>query len=170
MLVAWAHARLPSFARHRADTVDVVEDAVVAALGRPESLDPENPGKVVRFLQRAILNRIRDEIRRGRLGEESSRGLETAVDSARSQIELLVEHEDRLRFRRALLRLAPEDQALIVGRVELRYPYSLLARATGLPSAEAARSATRRAILRLARITGDLTRPRPAIPRAGPGR
>lgn len=160
-LVAWAHGRLPSFARHRADTEDLVGDAVVAALKRSNSMDPEKPGMVVRFEQLAILNRIRDEIRWSRRVEAGSGGADAAIDPSPSPMDHLLESEDRRRFRKALLQLRLGEQLLIVGRVELHLSYAHLARATGLPSAEAARSATRRALLRLAHITGALALPRP---------
>lgn len=161
-LVAWAHGRLPSFARHRADTEDLVGDAVLAALRRPDSMDPGKPGMVVRFAQRAILNRIRDEIRRSHFGEAANGGADAAVDPSPSPIDHLIESEDRRRFRRALLQLPLAEQVLIIGRVEFHLSYRHLARAAALPSAEAARSATRRALLRLAQFTGELARPCPA--------
>ena len=54
------------------------------------------------------------------------------------------------RYEAALARLRPEDREAIVGRVEMDCSYEELAAALGKPTADAARKAARRALLRLA--------------------
>ena len=50
----------------------------------------------------------------------------------------------------ALERLTPQDREAIIGRVEMGYSYEELAEALGKPTADAARKAARRALVRLA--------------------
>jgi hypothetical protein len=50
---------------------------------------------------------------------------------------------------------AADEQALIVGRIELGYTYEQIALSTGRPTANATRVAIRRALLHLAEEIGD---------------
>ncbi len=54
------------------------------------------------------------------------------------------------RYEAALARLSDTDRELIVASVELGYNYEQLAEATGRRSADAARKAARRALIKLA--------------------
>jgi DNA-directed RNA polymerase specialized sigma24 family protein len=54
------------------------------------------------------------------------------------------------RYERALARLSPQQQELIVARVEMGCDYEELAESLGRPSADAVRKAAMRAVLRLA--------------------
>ena len=54
------------------------------------------------------------------------------------------------RYERALAALAQADRDVIIARVEMGYSYQELADALGRPSAEAARKACERALVRLA--------------------
>jgi DNA-directed RNA polymerase specialized sigma24 family protein len=54
------------------------------------------------------------------------------------------------RYQAALSRLRPIDREVVIGRLEMDYTYAELAEALGKPSSEAARKASRRALLRLA--------------------
>jgi len=136
--------------------MDLVQDACTGALRQLPDLDGRDPARVDSYLRRAIRNRIRDEVRRARLGEiVTSEGLDLA-DGRPGPHEAAVESEERRRFRSALLALGTDDRQLVVGRVDLKLDYAQLARATGRDSAEAARFAVRRALLRLAREIGAL--------------
>jgi len=61
-LVRWTRGRLPTYARRRMDSGDLVQDAIVAALRRSGDLEQLGEDDLRRYLQTAILNRIRDEI------------------------------------------------------------------------------------------------------------
>jgi RNA polymerase sigma-70 factor (ECF subfamily) len=54
------------------------------------------------------------------------------------------------RYEQALARLRPAEREAIIGRVEMGYSYDQLAEALEKPSAEAARKAAQRALVRLA--------------------
>ncbi len=160
----WASGRLPAYARRRADTGDIVQEVLVSALRRIGELDTTDPERLRHYLQVAIANRIKDEVRRARkvevaAGEPSQR----MGDHRPGPLDQAIESEEKARYRAALLSLDREDQALLVGRIELGLSYDELALATGRPSSEAARAAARRAAFRLARVMEPLAR----IPRTG---
>ncbi|MEZ5314034.1 MAG: sigma-70 family RNA polymerase sigma factor [Thermoanaerobaculia bacterium] len=150
----WAHGRLPPFARRRMDTGDVVQEAVLGALRNLGEIDLAEPEALRRYLVAAIQNRIRDEVRRARLGEVANSGSPSSPDHGPSPLDEVLEDEHRRSYRRALLRLSDGDRQVLVGRVELHLTYRELAIATGRPSADAARNAARRAALRLGRLMG----------------
>lgn len=153
-LIDWTRGRLPRRARRRMDSGDLVQEACVGALKRIPELDTEQPEAMRAYLQQCIRNRIRDELRRAGKGEVQNGDGDGSVDGAPSPLDTAILTEDQVRFRRALAQLTPGEQELVVGRVDLDLSYEHLALATGRPSADAARVATRRAVLRLAREMG----------------
>jgi RNA polymerase sigma-70 factor (ECF subfamily) len=150
-LARWTHGRLPRHARRRCDSWDLVQDAWSGALQHLDSLDLTDAARVHAYLQQAIRNRIRDEIRRSRIGEVGWVDGISPVDRGPSPLDDTLESDERRRFRLALLALPDPEQLLVVGRVELHLEYDDLARATGRVSAEAARRAVGRAMMRLGR-------------------
>jgi RNA polymerase sigma factor (sigma-70 family) len=152
---AWTHGRLPQRARRRVETGDLVQEAAVGALQKlPDEL-LARPDTVRAYLKQSIKNRIVDEIRRaGKVELPDYDSGELARDPSDSPLDRVIESEDRIRFRRALAVLDEDSQLLVVGRVDLDMSYDELALATGRASADAARVATRRAVLRLAREVG----------------
>jgi RNA polymerase sigma-70 factor (ECF subfamily) len=96
------------------------------------------------------VNRIRDELRRAQR-RPSSVALESGVaDSEASPLEQAIGAETLDRYDRALDRLTADERELIVARVELGLSYAEVAEATARASADAARMAVGRALLRLA--------------------
>lgn len=107
-------------------------------------------GALYAYLRQAVLNRIRDELRRkGR--RPDAKGLDGSErDGGVSPLEHAIGQEMTERYERALAQLSPEDQELIVARVEMDCEYEELAESLGKPTAEAARKAAKRALVRLA--------------------
>jgi len=154
-LVEWAHGRLPKRARRRMETADLVQEAAIGALEHMDPQDLECGAAVDAYLRASIRNRIVDEIRRaGKVEVADVDSGERAADREPSPLDRAVDSEERHRFRTALAGLDEDDQLLIVGRVDLDLDYDDLAVATGRPSPDAARMATRRAVMRLARAIG----------------
>jgi RNA polymerase sigma factor (sigma-70 family) len=149
-LQRWARGRLPGWARDLADTDDLVQDTLVQTFKRIESFEPRRVGALQAYLRQAVLNRIRDELRRkGRQpGATTLDGLE--LDPAHSPLEQAIGQEAVDRYERALERLKPEEREAIIARVEMGYSYEELAQALGKPTPEAARKAAQRALVRLA--------------------
>jgi len=60
----WASGRLPRYARDLADTQDLVQEAVVRTLRSLKGFDDRGEGALQAYLRQAVMNRIRDELRR----------------------------------------------------------------------------------------------------------
>ena len=132
-----------------ADTDDLVQEALLQTFKRIGQFEPRGVGSLQFYLREAILNRIRDELRRkGRRPQAADlTGLE--VESGLSPLEQAIGTETVERYERALARLRPEEQEVIIGRVELGCTYEELAEALGKPTPDAARKASQRALVRL---------------------
>jgi RNA polymerase sigma-70 factor (ECF subfamily) len=149
-LQRWASGRLPQWARDLTDTDDLVQDTLLQTFKRIGDFEPRRVGALQAYLRQAVLNRLRDELRR-----KSRRPNTTVLDgvedlAARSPLEAAIGCRAVDEYEEALGRLTPEQREAIIARVELGYTYEELAQALGKPSAEAARKTARRALLRLA--------------------
>lgn len=149
-LVRWARGRLPQRARDLADTQDVVQEAVVQTFKHLETIDARGEGALQAYLRQAVLNRIRDHIRRVGRRPISVELDSHHADEGPSPLEQAVGAESIERYDAALARLSEADRALIVASIELGYSYEQLAEATGRASPDAARKAVRRALVKLA--------------------
>ncbi|MEO8196609.1 MAG: sigma-70 family RNA polymerase sigma factor [Thermoanaerobaculia bacterium] len=149
----WTHGRLPRYARRRMDTGDVVQEAIVGVLRNLGEIDTADPEALRKYLIVAIRNRICDEVRRASHGEVANIHFNPA-DSRPSPLEDAIDAENRRLYREALLGLDEDDQTLLVGRIDLGLSFEELALVSGRNSPDAARVATRRAALRLARRMG----------------
>jgi RNA polymerase sigma-70 factor, ECF subfamily len=149
-LQRWARGRLPKWARDLADTDDLVQDTLVQTFKRIEHFEPRHVGALQAYLRQAVLNRIRNELRRkGRQPHATDLdGIE--VESAESPLEQAIGHEAVERYESALQRLKPEEREAIIARVEMGYSFEELAEALGKSTPDAARKAAHRALVRLA--------------------
>jgi RNA polymerase sigma factor (sigma-70 family) len=145
----WATGRLPKWARDVADTDDLVQDTLLRTFKRIGDFEPRGVGALQAYLRQAILNGIREELRRkGRQPDATGLdGLE--ADSHLSPLEQAIGGEALDRYERALARLTEAERETIIGRIEMGYTYDELAEALGKPSGEAARKAAQRALVRL---------------------
>jgi RNA polymerase sigma factor (sigma-70 family) len=152
LLTRWASGRLPRGARDLSDTEDLVQETIISALRHIDHIEIRGEGALQAYLRRAVLNRIRDELRRhGRRGAAETLGenLRTKEDSP---LELAIGNEALERYESALSRLSATDREAIIARIELGQTYAEIASALGKPSTEAARMAVNRALARLARM------------------
>jgi RNA polymerase sigma-70 factor (ECF subfamily) len=148
-LQRWASGRLPRWARDMVDTQDLVQETLFSTFKKIETFRPERVGALQAYLRQAILNRIRGELRRVGRRPASDTLDEEHVDPGPSPLEEAIGREATERYEAALARLRPEEQEAIIGRIELGYTYDELADALGRPSADAARKAAERALVRL---------------------
>jgi RNA polymerase sigma-70 factor (ECF subfamily) len=149
-LERWAKGRLPRWARDVADTQDLVQETLLQTFNRIDAFQPEREGALQAYLRQAVMNRIRDEIRRRGRRPAKVELEETEVDKARSPLEEAVGMEEIERYENALARLRPEERETIILRVELGYTYEEVAGLLGKPTSGAAHKATKRALVRLA--------------------
>jgi RNA polymerase sigma factor (sigma-70 family) len=148
-LQRFARGRLPRWARDLADTDDVVQDVLLRTLNRLDGFEPRRPGALQGYLRQAVMNRLRDEMRR-QARTPCRVDLEDAALSG-SLPEEPVSAETTAAYVQALARLKPEEREAIIGRIELGLSYGELALALDKPTADAARKAAQRALVRLAR-------------------
>jgi RNA polymerase sigma factor (sigma-70 family) len=143
-----AHARLPRWVRTAADTADIVHDAVARTLARFRSLDLPEPAAFAAYLTESVRNRIRDEHRR--FARRAAHTQAAMMEPGPSPLDQQIARDLESRYITALARLAPLDQYLIVGHVELDYNHDQLGHMTGR-TRNAARMALQRAMARLAK-------------------
>jgi RNA polymerase sigma-70 factor (ECF subfamily) len=146
----WASGRLPRWARDVADTQDLVQETLLQTFKRIDKFEARGDGALQAYLRQGVMNRIRDEYRRaGR--RPAAQALDSqAPDSAPSPLEEAIGHQAIERYENALDRLRAEDREAIVARIEMGFTHEELATLLGKPSANAARMAVERALVRLA--------------------
>jgi RNA polymerase sigma-70 factor (ECF subfamily) len=155
-LHAWARGRLPAGARGRFDTGDLVHDALARTLQNLDRLSPEAPGCFQAYTRQAVLNAIRDQVRRrheDRLDTEVAR---ERPQAGPSPLEEVIGREAMERYDAALARLPAAEREAVVARIELQESWEEIAVILDKPSADAARMTVKRALLRLARTMTEL--------------
>lgn len=154
-LTRFAHGRLPANARGLSDTADLVQVAIVRMLDRLDGFEPEFKGALLAYLRLAVLNQVRDEIRRARRRPATeSLPLELPCPWP-DPLQQVIRDEERERYDAALAALPAEQQRAFLMRLEMDCSYREIAEALGRPTEEAARSLVRRAI---AAMAGELRR------------
>jgi RNA polymerase sigma-70 factor (ECF subfamily) len=132
------------------DTNDLVQEALIQTFKRIDGFTPQREGALLAYLRQGIVNKVRDEIRRrGRRPVQETLN-ENAVDGAVSPLDAAIGQEAVDRYETALQRLNDEEREAIIARVELGMSFDEVAAALEKPSADAARKAVSRALLRLA--------------------
>jgi RNA polymerase sigma-70 factor (ECF subfamily) len=150
-LSRWASGRLPRWCRDLMDTDDLVQETLLRTLRRIDGFEHRHQGALQAYLRQAVMNRIRDEVRRAKRGPVSTElEADAAPDRGASPLELAIGEQAVETYEAALQRLRPEEREAIVARVEMDYTYEQVAAELGKPSADAARMAVSRALLRLA--------------------
>jgi RNA polymerase sigma-70 factor (ECF subfamily) len=149
-LLRWARGRMPTWARDISDTEDLVQETLLQTFKRIGDFQPRRVGALQAYLRQAVLNRIREELRRKGRRPHATDLDDVEADSARSPREQAIGHEAVERYEQALARLKPEEREAIISRVEMGYTYEELAEALGKPTPDAARKAAQRALVRLA--------------------
>jgi len=148
----WAAGRLPRPARDIADTQDLVQETLLQTFQKIDGFEVRGEGALYAYLRQAILNRIRDELRRAKRRPLRAELDPDARADDQSPLEAAIGHEAIQRYERALATLRPDEREAIVARIELGYTYEEIAGLLAKPSANAARMAVERAIIRIARV------------------
>lgn len=146
----WASGRLPGWARDAVDTQDLVQDTLISVFKQVDRFEPRREGAFQAYLRQALMNRIRNAVR-----DRSRRPDGTTVDEAvpsgeTSPLERAIGTQQLERYEAALARLRSIDREAIVARLEMGCSYQEVATMLELPSADAARKASQRALVRLA--------------------
>jgi RNA polymerase sigma factor (sigma-70 family) len=154
-LERWASGRLPRWARDIAETQDLVQEAIIRTFRRIERFESRGDGALQAYLRQAVLNQIREELRRAKRRPHRADLDSRAEAHDRSPLEEAVGSEALERYEQALGALRPEDREAIVARIELGFTYREIATLLNKPSANAARMAVERAVVRLAAIMAE---------------
>ncbi len=149
--------RLPHWARNGITTSDLAQDVLRHTFARLAWFESKHMSALKSYLRRAVENRVQDELRRATrrldkshfIASQESRRLS---ENASPQHQQLLNKELWKRYRNGLKGLKDRDRRLIVGRAELGYSYRQLAAIERMPSADAARKALKRAVIRLSKV------------------
>jgi serine/threonine-protein kinase len=94
----WARGRLPRWARDLADTEDLVQETVIRTLRNLKTFEYRHEGALQAYLRQAVMNRIRDEIRRVGNRPEIGSLDEELADARTSPLEAAVGAEAVARY------------------------------------------------------------------------
>ena len=133
------------------DTDDLVQETVVSTLKHIDVFEYRVDAALQAYLRQAVMNRIRNEIRRATRHPSAETLDSAAPDAGLSPLEELIGKQTVEAYDEAMATLQPDAREAIIGRIELGLSYAELAAAMGRPSADAARMAVGRALLKLAR-------------------
>ena len=145
----WAHGRLPPWARDALDTQDIVQDTMAHVALRIATFEPRHEAAFQAYVRQALMNRVRDEIRRAHRKPSLTPLDPTQMARESSPLEQAIGREALARYDAALERLKPGERVAIIARIEMGLPYADIAQALGKPSAAAAHMAVSRALVRL---------------------
>ena len=148
----WARGRLPRWTRDLRDTEDLVQETLAQTLKHIDSFEHRHEGALQAYMRQALVNRVRDEVRRvnrypaiAALEDADQQAVQAA-----SPLEEAIGTQALERYEAALGRLRPEERQIIQARVEMQQSYQQIAAAHGKSTADAARMAVSRALVRLA--------------------
>jgi RNA polymerase sigma-70 factor (ECF subfamily) len=150
ILKRWARGRLPASARDALDTDDLVQVTLIRTLNHLEEFEPRREGAFLAYLRHILLNSLRDQLRRVARRPGGEPLDEEVADSSPSVLEQAIGRDTLERYEAALAELPAEQQEAVILRVELDFTHQQIADALGKPSANAARMAVTRALVRLA--------------------
>ena len=147
----WASGRLPQWTRDLMSTDDLVQETFIRAMKGINRFEMRHDGALHGYLRQAIVNRVRDEVRRGKRAPALTDIDDQHADRDATPLEQAIGQEAFERYEAALARLRTEEREAIVARVEMGLSYPEIAETLGKPTPEAARMAVSRALMRLAR-------------------
>lgn len=154
-LERWASGRLPSHARALLDTGDLVQETLMKTFVGLDQIEARGPGMFQAYVRKAILNRIRDELRRARIRKSAGASeSELVVDNAPSPLELAIGADVLDRYERAMAQLSEDERQLLHFRVELGFTFEEIAVILERSTPDAVRMAAGRALSKLSRTMG----------------
>jgi RNA polymerase sigma-70 factor, ECF subfamily len=126
------------------------ENPALRAFRKIDTFEYRGEGALQSYLRQVLVNRIREELRKTERRPQGTTLDEGYEDPAPSPLEAAIGQQALDRYEQALECLRPADREAIIARVEMGLSYEELAAALGKPTAEAARKAAQRALIRLA--------------------
>jgi RNA polymerase sigma-70 factor, ECF subfamily len=157
-LRCFAAGRVPPRIKGMLDTQDLVAEALEKGLARLLDLDLGREGALMAYFRQVLKNLIVDKIRAANRAPTTTLLDDQHVDDTLSPLERALDREKVELYEDALQRLKPRDAETIILRVEQQASYNDIAIYMGLPTANAARIAVRRALFRLAHEMSRVSR------------
>jgi RNA polymerase sigma factor (sigma-70 family) len=158
-LTRFAHGRLPRWARDLTDTPDLVQETLLHTFRHLAQFQWRGEGALRAYTRQAVMNRIRDELRRHSRHPHREELPEDIRHTGPTSLDSVIAQERVDRYERALAQLKESDRDLIVARFELGLSYAEIAESSGRESANAARMAVARALVRLTVLMEDAATP-----------
>ncbi len=151
ILRRWAAGQMPRQHRDLVDTSDLTQITLLRVLDQIDSFQPRHEGAFLAYLRNALVNAIRDEIRRSVV---RGGGRSDDIDDVQwrpmiaesTGLETLVEYEQ------ALSKLSADERELVLLRFEFGLSFQEIAEATERATPDAARMAVKRALAALAKL------------------
>ena len=155
-LKKFAHRRLPARARDDMDTDDLVQVTIQRVLTHLRDFKPRREGAFLAYLRRALVNRVRDEIRRVARRPGRQPLTDALPDPGPSPLQQAAEQEMMDRYEASLGRLSDEQRAAVMLHLEADMSFPEVARALGKSSPDAARMLFRRGADRMSALMGEI--------------
>jgi RNA polymerase sigma-70 factor, ECF subfamily len=155
ILRRWARGRLPAAARDLAETDDLVQLTLIRALSHVKDFEPRFEGAFLSYLRRALLNSVRDEIRRVRRRPRREPLDPEMEDPRPSVVEQAIGREALERYEAALAELPEDQREAVILRLEFGFTHQEVADALGKPSSNAARMMVARAVVRVVEVMDE---------------
>jgi RNA polymerase sigma factor (sigma-70 family) len=137
------------------DTDDLVQDTLIRSVNNLDHFEARGEGALQAYLRGAVMNRIRDEIRRHQR-TPAQNSIDTALintglpATGPSPLENAIGAEALAKYDIALERLDAETREAVIARIEMGCSYQEIADLMEKPSADAARMMVSRALVKLA--------------------
>lgn len=154
LLQRWAHGRLPPNARGFLETSDLVQVTLVRTLDRLDGFESQREGAFLAYLRRALMNQLRNEIKRSARGPGATVPEDWPDDRA-SLLERMIDRSVIDAYESALEDLPETTREAIILSLEFGMTHREIADAIAAPSANAARMTVSRGLLKLARIMSE---------------
>jgi RNA polymerase sigma-70 factor, ECF subfamily len=151
-IVRWASGRLPGYARDLTDTEDLVQDALVGTFKNFRTFECRGEWALQGYLRRAVLNRVREELRRLKDRPRREEMDDNVAGRQLSPLEVAMGAETFARYNAALETLSEQEREGVIARLELGCSFQEIALLVDRPTADAARMAVTRAIAKVAEL------------------
>jgi RNA polymerase sigma factor (sigma-70 family) len=151
----WATGRLPRWCRELSDTSDLIQETVIATLRQLEDFEDRGPAALQAYLKQAVVNRIRNELRRVSRRPVLVNLDDQLASSQPSPFDEAARAEFFRHYERALGQLTQAERNAIVLRVEMGLSYGELADVLEKPSPDAARMFVVRALVKAVDAMGE---------------
>jgi RNA polymerase sigma factor (sigma-70 family) len=151
-IVRWASGRLPGYARELTDTEDLVQDALIGTFRNFQTFECRGEWALQGYLRRAVLNRLREELRRLKDRPRREELDEDVSGRQLSPLEAAMGAETFARYNAALETLSEQEREAVIARLELGCSYQEIADLVDKPTPDAARMAVTRAVARVAEL------------------